>query len=199
MANRSYIYALNGDKHISLGEFNYFIPYAYRILAAFDNKIVDSHLFDKVVGIEADFKQGREALYQFLDLLAATNQMKDHEEFVEAVAKTREYLDPIDADTTLLENGEIYALYTNNDGEYLDGPGLERANEHAGQDYQWIGEDVQNLINMNLDPAKIFHYTDESYLELFQWMIDLKDNWKEKLGIDSWRSVLYFQFNSKEN
>ena len=195
MANRSYIYALKGDKHISLGEFNYFIPYAYRILAAFDNQAVDSHLFDKVVGIQADFQKGKRALYLLLDLLASTNEMKDHEAFLQEVKKTKEFLDPIDADSILLENGEIYALYTK-DGNYLDGPGLERANEHAREDYEWIGEDVHNLVNYNLDPSTIFHIQDESYREVFEWILNLKDNWREESGIDAWRSVLYFQFES---
>ncbi|MNV39948.1 hypothetical protein D3C71_1315460 [compost metagenome] len=199
MANRSYIYALKGDKHISLGEFNYFIPYAYRILAAFDNQTVDSHLFDKVVGIQADFQKGKAALYTFLDLLVATNEMKDHSEFVDAVKKTKEFLDPIDADSILLENGEIYSLYTTNEGTYLDGPGLERANEHASKDYKWIGEDIETLVGFNLDPATIFHVQEESYREIFQWVINLKDNWKEESGIDSWSSILYFQFKSKED
>jgi len=195
MANRSYIYALKGDKHISLGEFNYFIPYAYRILAAFDNQAVDSHLFDKVVGIQADFQKGKRALYLLLDLLASTNEMKDHEAFLQEVKKTKEFLDPIDADSILLENGEIYALYTK-DGNYLDGPGLERANEHAREDYEWIGEDVHNLVNYKLDPSTIFHIQDESYREVFEWILNLKDNWREESGIDAWRSVLYFQFES---
>lgn len=198
MANRSYLYALKENKHISLGEFNYFIPYAYRILVAFDNKVVESHLFDKVVGIQADFRKGKEALYAFLDLLVATNEMKDHKKFVEAVKKTKEFLNPIDADSILLENGEIYALYTNNEGAYLDGPGMERANEHAREDYEWIGEDVNNLIGYNLDPATIFHIQDESYREVFQWVINLKDKWQEESGIDAWRSVLYFQFKETE-
>lgn len=197
MANRSYIYALNENEHISLGEFNYFIPYAYRILAAFDNKTVDSHLFDKFVGIEADFKKGREILYVFLDLLASTGQMKNQEEFNELVKTTKEFLDPVEASSILLENGEIYALYTDKEGNYLDGPGLEEANGYAQQDYQWIGEDIENLLSLNLNPAYLFHYTDESYLELYQWVIDLKDNWEEQLGINSWSSILYFQFNPK--
>jgi hypothetical protein len=198
MANRSYIYALKVDKHISLGEFNYFIPYAYRILAAFDNKVVESHLFDKIVGIQADFRKGREALYLFLDLLVSTNQMKDHPAFTEAVKKTKAFLDPIDADSILLENGEIYALYTTAKGTYLDGPGLERANENAREDYEWIGEDVHNLCNYHLDPSTIFHIEDENYREVFQWVIDLKDKWKDQSGIDAWSSVLYFQFSSSE-
>jgi|GEM_PF-2175254 len=201
MANRSYIYALKGDKHISLGEFNYFIPYAYRILAAYDSKVIESHLFDKIVGIEANFKKGKEALYLLLDVLVATNEMKDHEEFVAAVQKTKEFLDPIDADKILLENGEIYALYTK-DGVYLDGPGMERANEHAREDYEWIGEDITNLAELVSShfkhPSHIFKVTDESFLKLYQWILDLKDNWKEESGIDSWRSILYFQFQSEE-
>jgi len=201
MANRSYIYALKGDKHISLGEFNYFIPYAYRILAAYDNKVIESHLFDKIVGIEADFKKGKEALYLLLDILVSTNQMKDHEEFVAEVQKTKEFFDPIDADRILLENGEIYALYTTKEGQYLDGPGLERANEHASQDYQWIGEDITNLAELMSShfrhPSDMFKVNDESFLKLYQWILDLKDNWKEESGIDAWRSILYFQFQSE--
>lgn len=127
MANRSYIYGLKNGKHFSVGEYPYKIPYAFRILAAYDNKTGESDLFDKDVAIRADFKRGRQALYKLLDFLIATGRMKNQEAFAEQVQSTKAFLDAIDADQTLLENGEIYALYTK-DGEYLDGPGLEKAN-----------------------------------------------------------------------
>lgn len=197
MANRSYIYALGEGKHTSMGEYPYAIPYAYQILAAYDNETVDSHLFDKIVGIRADFNKGREALYFFLDFLSATKQMADHAEFEEQVAHTKQFLDNITGDHTLLENGEIYALYTTNEGNYLDGPGLEKANTYACQDYKWIGEDVDNLKNMSFKPEYFFQTTDETVKELFGWALNLQTDWKEKLGLDSWRNILYFQFKEK--
>lgn len=196
MANRSYIYGLKNGKHYSMGEYPYFIPYAYQILAAFENSAIDSHLFDKVVGIKADFNKGRQALYRFLDFLVATNEMKNQQEFETQVAQTKEFLNKIDADETLLENGEIYALYTNKEGNYLDGPGLERANKFASEDYTWLGEDIDNLEKFGIQPQQLFHLTDPSAKEIYQWMADLKDNWEEKLGLDSWRNILYFQFSN---
>jgi hypothetical protein len=196
MANRSYIYGIKNGKHISIGEYPYAIPYAFRILAAFDNQVEDSHLFDKVVGIKADFEKGKKALYDLLDFLVATNEMKDHAEFIAEVAKTKQYLDAIQADETLLENGEIYALYTKEDGSYLDGEGLEKANTHACQDYKWLGEDVTNVGEYGITPNNLFHLTHESAIDIYGWMMGLKENWKDKLGLDAWRDVLYFQFKS---
>lgn len=197
MANRSYLYALNGEKHISLGENPYTIPYAYQVLAAYDNESVESHLYDKIVGITADFNRGKEALYYLLDFLCTTGQMEDHAAFEEQVAATKQFLDTVSADRILLENGEIYALYTDDAGKYLDGPGLEKANSFAREDYTWIGEDINNLKELNIQPANLFSITDESFLNLFKWVIDLRGNWKDQLGIDSWRSILYYQFTEQ--
>lgn len=59
MANRSYIYGLKDNSHFGIGECPYNIPYAYQVLAAYDNEVVDSHLFDTRVGIVANFAKGR--------------------------------------------------------------------------------------------------------------------------------------------
>ena len=195
MANRSYIYGIKNNKHTSIGECPSYVPYAFRILAAYDNAVEDSHLFDKIVGIRANFTKGKDALYYFLDFLVASGQMQDAAGFESSVRETKTFLDKVHADETLLENGEIYALYINNEGNYLDGPGLEKTNEYAREDYQWIGEDIDNLENFHITPKQLFNLSDEKLEELFKWMIGLKDNWKETLGLDAWRSVLYFQFN----
>ena len=196
MANRSYIYALKGDKHISLSEFNYFIPHAFRILAGFDNKVVESHIFDGVVAIEADFNKGREELYRFLDLLAATNEMTDQEEFLEAVNQTKAFLDPIDADRILLENGEIYMLHQKADGEYLEVDEIEDLNESCRNDYSLTGEELAFL--QKVGPERLFHYDNEKYLKLYDWVLEQKEDWRKDLGIEFWSDVLYFQFTSGE-
>lgn len=163
-----------------------------RCLRHYDNKIVDSHLFDKRVGIEANFSKGKEALYWFLDFLCEGKCMADHGEFEKQVMTTKEFIDAITADKILLENGEIYALYQSKDGEYLDGEGLERVNGYDCKDYKWIGEDIDNLKAANVKPSSLFIIPEtETY---FKWMLELKDNWKEKLVLDSWRSILYFHF-----
>jgi hypothetical protein len=113
MANRSYIYGLKeNSKPISIGEYPYKIPYAFKILASYETEAGDSWLFDKNVGITADFTKGRDALYFLLDFLSATNDMVNQKEFEEFVAETKAFLDPLDADRILLENGEIYQLYS---------------------------------------------------------------------------------------
>ncbi|MES2587972.1 MAG: hypothetical protein V4622_03260 [Bacteroidota bacterium] len=195
MANRSYIYGIKDNKHISIGESPYKIPYAYQVLAAYENSVIDSELFDKKVGIKANFNLGKKALYSLLDFLVATKEMKDHTDFVSEVEKTKLFLDEIEAEHILLENGEIYALYQNKEGQYLDGPGLERTNEFERQDSEWIGEDVANLEKFGIQPEKLFHLNDETLESLFESLLKLKDTWKENLGLDTWRSILYFQFN----
>ena len=195
MANRSYIYGLKeNNKPKSIGEYPYFIPYAYRILAAYENKVVESQLYDKTVGIIADFNKGKKALYYLLDYLIESQAMESHNLFVEQVALTKIFLDKIDAHQTLLENGEIYALYTNKTGEYLDGPGLERVNTFACEDYKWIGEDIDFIVEMKIKPHQFFNYKDESFLERYKWIFDLRSNWEKELGLDSWRDILYYQF-----
>jgi hypothetical protein len=196
MANRSYIYGLKDGKYFSIGEMPNEIPYAYQVLAAYDNKVVDSNLFDKIVGIEADFNKGRAALYWLLDYLVAGKSMSDHGEFEEQVASTKQFLDAIPADTTSLENGEIYALYVTKEGKYLDGPGLEKANESTREDAQWVGEDIDHLKIIGIEPKDLFTNADAQ--KYFKWIVDLKDNWKELLGLDSWRSILYYQFKNAD-
>ncbi len=198
MANRSYIYGLKNNKHISIGEYPYKIPYAFRILAAYENKTTDSDLFDKAVGIKANFHKGKKGLYELLDFLAASDQMKNYEEFEAAVLKTKEFLDKIDAEEVLLESGEIYALFTNKEGDYLDAEGLERTNGYAREDYQWLGEDIENLKKIKITATQLFITTNENFLKLYGWIIDLKDNWKEQLGLDAWARVLYFQFKETD-
>ena len=197
MANRSYIYGVSNNKHMSIGECPYNIPYAFKILASYDNKVVDSELFDKVVGLKANFRKGKEGLFYLLDFLSQTGQMKDEAAFNEDVIKTKAFLNQIDADEILLENGEIYALYKNKEGNYLDGKGMEKTNEFEREDYQWIGEDITNLKSFNIRPDQIFNLNDEKLEKLFKWIIDLKDDWKKSLGLDCWGSVLYFQFKDE--
>lgn len=191
MANRSYIYGLKGGKHISLGECRSSIPYAYQVLAAYDNRATESDLFNEKVAIRADFQQGKKALYFLLDFLVQTDEMADHADFVAEVAKTKAFLDPIDADETLLESGEIYGLYED------DAQGMEKANEFEREDAQWIGEDISNLTAFGIQPQQLFHLTDEKARDLFKGMLDLQHNWKEKMGLDTWRSILYFQFKEE--
>ena len=196
MANRSYIYGLKNGKHYGIGECSYKIPYSYQLLTAYNNKVVDSHLFDKIVGIEADYNKGKEALYWFLDYLAAGKNMHEQEEFEKQVAATKQFLDAISAELVLLENGEIYALYQSKEGTYLDAAGLERVNGFACEDYKWIGEDIDSLKSFKINPQDLFDIPEtEKY---FKWLLELKDNWKEKLVLDSWRTILYFHFNEEK-
>lgn len=203
MANRSYIYGLKNGRHVSIGEYPYKIPYAFQILAAYDNSVADSDLFDKVVGIKADFAKGKNALYYLLDFLIETGQIKDQVEFEAEVAKTKVFLEAIKADQILLENGEIYALYTDNEGKYLDGEGLEKQNQYARQDYQWVGEDIDHLRDPEwfgkvATPASFYNIKDESFIKRYTWILNLKDNWKEQLCLDAWAKVLYFQFKEDD-
>ena len=194
MANRSYIYAFNDSKPVSLGEYPYFIPYAFRILAAYGNETIESYLYDKVVGIKADFQKGRDALFYLLDYLIESGAMDEPELYKKQVDATKMFINKIDAKFTLLENGEIYALYKNEDDKYLDGPGLEKANTYACEDYKWIGEDIDFIKEMKITPLQFFNYDDESFLKQYKWVFDLRSGWKEEFGLDSWRDILYYQF-----
>ena len=194
MANRSYIYAIKDSKPISLGECPYFIPYAYMILAAYENETIESYLYDKLVGIRANFNRGKDALIYLIDYLVETKAMDDPEIFEEQVDATKKFIAKIDANFTLLENGEIYALYQNKEGEYLDGPGLERVNSYACEDYKWIGEDIEFIKKLKLTPLQFFNCKDEAFLKQYKWVFDLKSNWKKEFGLDSWRNILYYQF-----
>ncbi len=181
-----------------MGEYPYKIPYAFRVLAAYENRVTDSDLYDKAVGIKANFNKGKKGLYDLLDFLILSDQIKGREEFRLEVLKTKEFLDAIDAEEILLENGEVYALHTDKEGNYLDTGGLERTNAYAREDYQWLGEDIENLKNFKITADQLFKTTDERFLKLYGWIIDLKDNWKEQLGLDAWTGILYFQFNETD-
>ncbi len=164
------------------------------ILAAHENETIDSYLYDKSIGIKSDFNKGKDALIYLIEFLAESKAMAEPEGFEEQVRATKEFLAKIDANFTLLENGEIYALYQNKEGEYLDGPGLERVNSFACEDYKWHGEDIDYIKEMKITPLQFFNYKDELFLKQFQWVFDLRSNWKKILGLDSWRDILYYQF-----
>jgi hypothetical protein len=195
MANRSYLYGLKNNKHISIGEYPNEIPYSFKILTAYDNEIVASDLFDKKIGIKANFNKGKAALYFLLDFLSATDQMLNQIKFDDLVSKTKLFLDKIDADEILLESGEIYALYKDENKNYLNKEGLEKQNSYSCEEYKWLGEDIEQLKKM--DPSLLFNLENEDVIEFFQWIIDLQNTWETELGLDAWANLLYFQFKDE--
>ena len=44
MANRSYLYAIKGDKTVGISEYNYDIPIAYKVLLSQNTKRVKSKI-----------------------------------------------------------------------------------------------------------------------------------------------------------
>lgn len=198
MANRSYIYGLKNGRYISIGEYPYAIPYAFRVLAGFNPEPVESALFDPKVGIRADFAKGKEALYFILDFLSATKQMADPDEFDAFVAETKTFLDPIDAEHIILENGEIYSLYSDDNGEYLSAEGLEAANVNECKTCYFRGEEIDVIKKYQIQPSQIFNLENETLKDILASIILLKDEWKKRLAEKCWRDILYFQFNYKE-
>lgn len=150
------------------------------------------------MGIKADFQKGREALFFLLDFLAASQQMDDRHLFEEQVQSTKAFLSKFDAETTLLESGEIYALYKNDKGELIfNAEDFERVNKNAFEDYTWIGEDIDMLKDFKYDPLRFFFRKEEMVLEQYDWLFKLRQSWKEEFGLDSWRDILYYQFKSE--
>lgn len=198
MANRSYIYGLKDGRYTSIGEFPYGIPYAYKVLAGYNPEPVESALFDQKVGIRADFAKGKEALYFILDFLAATKQMADQEEFEAFVAETKAFLDPIDAEYTQLENGEIYSLYTDENDNYLSAEGLEEVNVREAKSCFFRGEEIDVIKQYGISPQHIFNLEHEQLKDILAAIIILKDEWNERLAKGCWRDILYFQFNYKD-
>jgi hypothetical protein len=198
MANRSYIYGLKNGRYTSIGEYPYFIPYAFKVLAGFDPEPVESALFDPKVGIKADFAKGKEALYYILDFLSSTKQMTDQKEFEAFVAETKAFLDPIDAEHIILENGEIYSLYTDDNGEYLSAEGLEAVNVKECKTCFFRGEEVDVIKQYKVQPSHIFNLENETLKDILASIIILKDEWKKRLAEGCWRDILYFQFNYKD-
>ncbi len=198
MANRSYIYGLKDGRYKSIGEYPYGIPYAFRVLAGFDPEPVESALFDPKVGIKADFQKGKDALYFILDFLSATKQMADHDEFEAFVAETKKFLDPIDAEHTVLENGEIYSLYTDDNGEYLSAEGLEAANSSECRQCFFRGEEIDVIKKYDVTPDQIFNLQNENLKVILDPIVALQDSWKKRLAEGCWRDILYFQFNYKD-
>ncbi|WP_294822463.1 hypothetical protein [uncultured Flavobacterium sp.] len=197
MANRSYIYALQDGRYTSIGEYPYGIPYAYRILAGFNPEPVDSALFDPKVGIRADFAKGKEALYFILDFLAETGQMANQQEYEAFVKETKAFLDPVDAEHTQLENGEIYSLYTDDNDNYLSAEGLEEVNVRENKSCFFRGEEIDVIRQYQIQPSQIFNLENEQLRDILASVIILKDEWKSRLAEGCWRDVLYFQFNYK--
>jgi len=198
MANRSYIYAQKDGRYTSLGEYPYGIPYVYRILAGFNPEPAESALFDPKVGIRADFAKGKEALYFILDFLAKTKQMADHEEFEAFVAETKAFLNPIDAEYTQLENGEIYSLYTDAEGNYFSAEGLEEVNDRESKSCFFRGEEIDVIRQYDIRPEHIFNLENETLKDILAAVIALKDEWKKRLAENCWSNILYYQFNYKD-
>ena len=194
MANRSYLYGTQEGKHHSLSEYAGPVPHSFTLLVAYESEIIDSPIFENKWAIRGNFERGCNALFYLLDYLAATGQMVDQPAFEKLTAATKSYLKRIPLQYAVLDSNEYYALFKDDHGKPLGTEGFRTINEIAQQDSEWMGEDIENLQQMNIRPGSIFKITDEDFLDTYRWVLSLKENWKDTLALDAWRDILYYQF-----
>ncbi len=202
MANRSHLYVLSSDPKTTprtelvingLTEFNYNIPYAQFIFTSHNGYVHSSFLFDGKLAIIADYAKGKERLIHLLELLDASGQLKNHEQFHIEVEKTKAFLSLPENQGThvLLEAGEIFALSAN------DMPEMEKDCVEWLAAMTRFGKRVDELLNLNINPPDLFSH---------DWIVNDKDfgilknaseTWEESWGIDWWTNILYYSFNNK--
>lgn len=116
MANRSYLYSAstpptaeaNPEKIRCVSEHNWSIPLAHKLLVGRETNIVPSMIWNRRIGIAADFAGGAGLLG---DLLRVVGQgLPDDREFAECVARTTAHLDKQRDTYFVLETGEMVSL-----------------------------------------------------------------------------------------
>lgn len=176
MANRSYLYALDfnpndrekqsEDKISSVGEYNYGVPLAYKILLSQDSDVVPSLLFDYPdrISVIGDFSLGREKLYQFLDQLK-TKDLFEKDYLDSHTKKTKEFLNGLAHHKYFfLENAENFFM--------SEQPAREQ----------------------NLELYKQISNIDETIERFYESVKEQPDEKNWLLGINHWSDSLYYNF-----
>lgn len=179
MANRSYLYSINviPDKNPEqkrvikgLTEFNWDIPLSHKLLVSSETKICDSVIWnvEEKIGLVGNYEKGVENLKKFLDIFKKQT-IKNKNEFDKYYNESLTFLeDP--------KNQQNYIL-------------LE-----AGEIFDLAGEDINVAIKLLYNEINELKNQDK----LSDIARKINQNWEEKLGIDEWTNILYFDFSDKE-
>ena len=222
MANRSYLYSLEfdrtkgdrkeGEKIIGLSECPYAIPLSYKILVSQDAKESKSINWDyeHPIAIIADFKKGKEKLYDFLSTLS-TQDLFDRDELQNQIDTTKQFLDSVNLKFVILECGEIYELAE----EELEIQNKELYEKEVLKIDEQIHQYLKNFKEMKgsisrlkseieklSKPKGIFSkmFSSDKSKEIEALEKELKEEELEMwnmLGINYWSNVLYYHFENE--
>lgn len=112
MANRSYLYAIKGDKTVGISEYNYDIPIAYKVLLSQNTKRVKSKIYKNPfkIALQGDFTKGVERLNAFLDELKSKGYFRK-DELERAIENTKAFFQRNSGyDYFYLDCSEIYEM-----------------------------------------------------------------------------------------
>lgn len=222
MANRSYLYSIGFDfcrqerscfdKVLSIAEWNYNIPIAFKILLSASPRKCPSLIWnhEHSIALVGDYEQGKERLYDFLYDLAKQD-LYDHKYLQDCIKLTEDFLEREDRRQQyfLMECGEIFDM--------LSIP-LEDQNEALWQQISNIDDEIKKFysdiseINKKildkeeeLDSAKnknvlLRIFTGKENIPALESELrNLNRDKYSALGIDNWSEVLYFDFELRKN
>jgi hypothetical protein len=222
MANRSYLYNIafnrvNGqktpeDQVLSVSEYSYRIPLAFKILLSDNTQISPSILWDYEcpIAIIGDTVLGKAHLFDFLNDLLQKN-LFDAEYLQKEVIKTKHFFkqNSLDLKYFFLEAGELY--------EMEDTP-FEKQNFRTFEEIKNIhltimsfystveklNSEIEELKARMNKKSKISWFKKENnalsknHRSKIETEISKKELEKNSLlGIDNWRTILYYQFTNE--
>jgi hypothetical protein len=205
MANRSYLYSTNldsttrkkepTDKILSLGEYNYAIPLAFKILVSQEPKICPSVVWDyeHPIALLGDYEKGKAKLLQFLDEVRSKNIFPENE-MIDLIEKTFFFLNREDRKEqfSILECGEIYEM---GDDE------LEEQNKQVFEEIKNIDQQMiefySDIEKLNKEMEQLQKGGNAGDEEVKKKLRNLNHKKKNLLGLEGWADVLYFDFEAK--
>ncbi|MBD8389686.1 hypothetical protein [Dysgonomonas sp. BGC7] len=222
MANRSYLYSIDfdlsrqersdSDKILSIAEWNYNIPIAFKLLLSVRPRKCPSLLWNykHPIALVGDYEQGKERLYDFLDDLAKQD-MYDHKYLQDCIKLTEDFLEREDRRQQyfFMECGEIFDMSSiplEDQNEVL-WQQISNIDDEIKKFYSEISEINKKILDKEdeLDSAKnknvllrIFTGK-EDIPALERELRNLNRDKYSALGIDNWSEVLYFDFETRKN
>ncbi|AWH74789.1 hypothetical protein DCS32_11660 [Dokdonia sp. Dokd-P16] len=220
MANRSYLYNIDfnrlerlktpQDAVLSVSEYAYGIPLAYKILLSNDTLNSKTILWDyeHPITISGNAKKGKDSLFKFLDKLRTLNLFE--EEYLESeIEKTKLFFNEntFDLQYFFLEAGELYEMgdepfEIQNLEIFNEVTQIEKTIEAFIKDVASIDNEIKKLIAQQSQVTKKSWFKkskpvlSEEEIATINKAIDNKHYEKKALlGIDNWSTILYFQFD----
>lgn len=181
MANRAYLYGMEGKQVTGISEYNYDVPIAYKILLSQNTKMVKSRIFTNPfkIALQGNFEKGVERLYSFLEELKTKGYFEENE-LEEAIADTKAFLrENSNCEYFYLDCGEIYDM---------SATPLYLSNVKMFQKIKNVDKEIK-LFYKEMDEMK------KEYEVKKQGQI--KEDMMNKIGIREWSEYLFYEIEEK--